>query len=40
MNIINLKTDQLIPYVNNPRHNEDAVDASWPASSWEGRRDC
>ena len=27
MNIINLKTDQLIPYVNNPRHNEDAVDA-------------
>ena len=27
MKIINLKTDQLIPYVNNPRHNEDAVDA-------------
>ena len=27
MKIVNLKTDQLIPYVNNPRHNEDAVDA-------------
>lgn len=27
MKIINLKTDQLIPYVNNPRHNEEAVDA-------------
>lgn len=27
MKIINLKPDQLIPYVNNPRHNEEAVDA-------------
>ena len=26
MKIINLKTEQLIPYINNPRHNDDAVD--------------
>lgn len=26
MKIVNLKTDQLIPYINNPRHNDDAVD--------------
>ena len=26
MKIVNLKTEQLIPYINNPRHNDDAVD--------------
>ena len=26
MEIVNIKTDMLIPYVNNPRHNEDAVE--------------
>ena len=26
MEIVNIKTDKLIPYVNNPRHNEDAVE--------------
>ena len=26
MKIVNLKTDQLIPYINNPRNNDDAVD--------------
>lgn len=26
MNVLHLKTDQLIPYVNNLHHNEDAVD--------------
>ena len=26
MKIVNLKTEQLIPYVNNPRNNDDAVD--------------
>lgn len=26
MKILNLKTDQLIPYINNPRNNDDAVD--------------
>ena len=26
MNIINLKTEQLIPYINNPRNNENAID--------------
>lgn len=27
MNITNLKPSDIIPYVNNPRHNESAVDA-------------
>ena len=26
MNIVNLKVEELIPYINNPRHNDDAVD--------------
>ena len=26
MKIVNLKTEQLIPYINNPRNNDDAVD--------------
>ena len=26
MNIVNIKTDKLIPYINNPRNNENAID--------------